>query len=218
MFKRSPNAKTPFARVAGLMAIAVAAQCLGATAVAEESFTESANKPGSELATREKPDETDMTLRSRATMAHLNRLRKPIHQIEIADPQSHLQKPENRAASVMEVAAPIQIASLGYGVPIPNRYTIGQAHRPLYFEQPNVERCGNGFGVFQNAVSGFTFLANTMALPYRMGKQPPHCEVPAGGDCRTCQSLPSGAGLLPLDHRGVAYEVLAIAAVALLLL
>jgi len=41
-------------------------------------------------------------------------------------------------------------------------------HRPLYFEQPNVERYGHSIGPLQSALSGAYFFANAAALPYWM--------------------------------------------------
>jgi hypothetical protein len=47
-------------------------------------------------------------------------------------------------------------------------------HRPLYFEETNLERYGYGVRpVFQPAVSGARFLATTAALPYLMTAQSP---------------------------------------------
>lgn len=163
-------------------------------------------------------DESESTLRGRATMAHLIQLRKPIRLIELADASNDQPKPEDRPAWLVDSVPAVVVTAIGYGVPIPNRYTICQSHQPLYFEQPNLERCGNGFGVWQNAVSGATFLTNTILLPYKIGKQRPDCEVLAGGDCKTCQSVPVGSEVLPVDGCGVANEVLAVAALSLLLL
>jgi hypothetical protein len=57
-------------------------------------------------------------------------------------------------------------------------------HRPLYFEEANLERYGYGVRpVFQPAVSGARFLATTAALPYLMTAQSPRdCVYTLGHD------------------------------------
>ncbi|MFM7070988.1 MAG: hypothetical protein ACKO38_04230 [Planctomycetota bacterium] len=57
-------------------------------------------------------------------------------------------------------------------------------HRPLYFEEANLERYGYGVRpVFQPAVSGARFLATTAALPYLMTAQSPRdCVYTLGRD------------------------------------
>lgn len=65
------------------------------------------------------------------------------------------------------------------------------AHRPLYFEQVNLERFGYGpryLRVVQPALSGAHFFATIPALPYLMTVQPPcQCVFPLGhyrpGNC-----------------------------------
>jgi hypothetical protein len=51
-------------------------------------------------------------------------------------------------------------------------------HKPLYFEQPNVERYGHRarFGL-QPAISGAHFLGSTLILPAKMALRPPHFEA-----------------------------------------
>ena len=47
-------------------------------------------------------------------------------------------------------------------------------HRPLYFNEPYVERDGHSFGLLQPAVSGAHFFARIPALPYMVAAFPPH--------------------------------------------
>lgn len=78
------------------------------------------------------------------------------------------------------------------------------AHNPLYFEEPNVERCGNNYGAVQPFVSGLHFFSNVALLPYKTGvRNPRDCEYGLGqcrpGDCNPAyrQSLErSGKGLI----------------------
>lgn len=53
----------------------------------------------------------------------------------------------------------------------------GLCHRPLYFEEPNVERYGYQLGCVQSVVSGAHFFATVPFLPYKMVLSHPH-------DCR----------------------------------
>ncbi len=53
----------------------------------------------------------------------------------------------------------------------------GLCHRPLYFEEPNVERYGYQLGCVQSVVSGAHFFATVPFLPYKMVLSRPH-------DCR----------------------------------
>lgn len=47
-------------------------------------------------------------------------------------------------------------------------------HRPLYFDEPYVERDGHSFGLLQPAISGAHFFARIPALPYMLTAYPPH--------------------------------------------
>ena len=139
---------------------------------------------GSDVA-EEKPSEEE--LRQATVRLHLQQLRKPIQHVELKRDNDH-KRPENQAAGFIAESSPEVVTALGFHLPTPDRYTIAQYHRPLYFEQPNLERCGNGYGILQNGVSGLTFVGNTLALPFRAYHQPPDCLVHAGDDCMTCQT------------------------------
>lgn len=77
-------------------------------------------------------------------------------------------------------------------------------HKPLYFEQPGVERYGHTFGPFlQPVVSSGHFFASVIMFPYKMGLEPPwECVYPLGhyrpGDC-----APYTIGPVPISARGV---------------
>jgi hypothetical protein len=156
--------------------------------------------------------------RKRSTEAQLRRLKKPLQEIRIMTAELGGPLPENIAAKYSPKQPQIFITASGASPPRPNRYTIGFRHRPLYYEQRNLERCGRSCGYFQNAISGIQFLANTMVLPYHMGQEPACCPIPAGGDCMTCQSYPRDLDLLPLSCHGSVAEVAGIAGFSFLLL
>jgi hypothetical protein len=76
-------------------------------------------------------------------------------------------------------------------------------HKPLYFEQPGVERYGHTFGPFLQPIIGTGhFFASTIMLPYKMGLEPPwECIYPLGyyrpGSC-----APYTVGPVPISLRG----------------
>ena len=79
----------------------------------------------------------------------------------------------------------------------------GVCHKPLYFEEPQLERYGHSLGpIKQPLVSGAHFFLNVAALPYNMGIHPPHeCQYPLGyyrpGSCAPWLVPP-----IPLSIRG----------------
>ena len=79
----------------------------------------------------------------------------------------------------------------------------GVCHKPLYFEEVQLERYGHAAGpIDQPFVSGAHFFLNIAALPYQMGIHPPHeCQYPLGyyrpGNCAPWLLPP-----VPLSIRG----------------
>lgn len=84
-------------------------------------------------------------------------------------------------------------------------------HKPLYFEEVQLERYGHTAGPFlQPAISGAHFFLNIAALPYKMGINPPNeCRYALGyyrpGDCAPWLLPP-----VPLSIRGGLMEAGAI--------
>tara|TARA_R110002049_G_scaffold27321_2_gene94281 strand:- start:504900 stop:505823 length:924 start_codon:yes stop_codon:yes gene_type:complete len=175
----------------------------------------------------ERSQQADQLQRREVTLSHLMKLRKPISEIRISM-QSQVDtehRPQDRAAEVLAVDAPqLVTASGGHWQPY-DRYVVPLCHRPLYFQQPDLERCGRTYrcgdhdaGCWQNTVSGFTFLVNTMVLPYRLATERPDCPVPNQGDCRTCQSTGNDCDPLQPGACGWISEAAAIAGFTFLLL
>jgi hypothetical protein len=79
-------------------------------------------------------------------------------------------------------------------------------HNPLYFEDPDLERCGVSQGCLTPAVSAVRFAADAAFLPWRMAVDPPYSEVRSLGDCRTGSEFPAAARGLPISLRGMAAE------------
>jgi hypothetical protein len=89
-------------------------------------------------------------------------------------------------------------ASRAFGWTAPNFY-----HKPLYFEEINLERYGQHRPIFQSAISAAHFFGTIPILPYKMGACPPNdCEFTYGmyrpGDCN-----PNNRHRLPLSLQGL---------------
>ena len=83
----------------------------------------------------------------------------------------------------------------------------GHCHKPLYFEQVQLERYGHDAGpVMQPLISTAHFFANIAVMPYKMGIHPPHeCQYSLGyfrpGNCAPYMLQP-----IPLSLRGAAVQ------------
>lgn len=93
-----------------------------------------------------------------------------------------------------------------YPHPTP-RYPI--TYNPLYFEDPNLERCGNACGVFTDAVSIVHFGGRIPLLPYLMATNCPDSKVRALPDCPACREYDCEAyipqpTILPVTVQGLA--------------
>jgi hypothetical protein len=70
-----------------------------------------------------------------------------------------------------------------------NRDPLPFYHDPLYFEEPNLERCGKNHGVFQPLVSAGHFYGRIPLLPVMLVTQRPCEKVYSLKDCRSCQEF-----------------------------
>jgi hypothetical protein len=76
-------------------------------------------------------------------------------------------------------------------------------HKPLYFQQPKLERYGHTFGpVLTPIISVGHFFVMVPCLPYNMGMEPPWECVYALGWYRPGSCAPYTLGPLPLSARG----------------
>ncbi len=73
-----------------------------------------------------------------------------------------------------------------------------------------MERCGEGYGVFTDAVSAARFFGRVPLVPYMMGAQPPGDCVRALPDCPTCQRFGSDAYVPDPSMKAVAAEEFAV--------
>jgi hypothetical protein len=84
-------------------------------------------------------------------------------------------------------------------------------HRPLYFEDENLERHGHSFGLAQPAVSAAHFVGRGLAWPYLAGAFPPHECIYTLGRERPGSYAPYRIYRPPVSVRGAVYEGAAIA-------
>ncbi len=68
----------------------------------------------------------------------------------------------------------------------PSRDVFPFQHQPLYFEDPNMERCGSSNGYLTEFTSIAHFAIRIPLLPYLMASNSPHDTVRALPDCPTC--------------------------------
>ncbi len=93
----------------------------------------------------------------------------------------------------------------------------GLCHKPLYFEEVQLERYGHEIGpVLQPLVSTAHFFGNIAVLPYKMGIHPPNeCQYALGyyrpGDCAPYMLPP-----VPISLRGAAVQAGAVVGAAAL--
>ncbi|MCA9065434.1 MAG: hypothetical protein KDA96_20340 [Planctomycetaceae bacterium] len=126
-----------------------------------------------------------------------------------ASPFDSLEKKQlsSDASEYVDTTAPrAYFTRLTYGVVRPNRSPYAFRHNPLYFEDPNLERCGRSSGCLTTLVSAGHFTFNTLILPYRVAAQPPYTCVNSPGDCPTCFEYGSDAYLPGWSWKGAIAE------------
>ncbi|MEM9186769.1 MAG: hypothetical protein AAGB00_09770 [Planctomycetota bacterium] len=91
-------------------------------------------------------------------------------------------------------------------------------HKPLYFEQPNLERYGSGCGnnLLSSAASAGHFLGSTLSLPYQIGAQPPRECVYTLGVYRPGNCNPHFVHLSRPSAKGLALQGAAVTGLVLL--
>ena len=91
-------------------------------------------------------------------------------------------------------------------------------HKPLYFEQPRLERYGHALPpVIQPLVSAAHFFISVPLLPYKMGIEPPNECIYALGYYRPSSCAPMQIPGVPLSLRGAIYEAAVITGFAVVL-
>ncbi len=116
--------------------------------------------------------------------------------------------PENIAAKIFS-QEPIEDYAYGYHHDWYPMVAAWEApafyHRPLYFEEVNLERYGHKHRHLQPVYSAAHFFANTLALPYKMGVNPPCERIYTLGHYRPGDCNPHDRHGLPFSWRGIIY-------------
>lgn len=150
-----------------------------------------------------------------------------VTEVRVEVEKSEAKIPENIAGEMLGKYEPVYVMNEGW-TEYTDRSIYWISHRPLYFEDPNLERCGlNRNGIFEPIVSAALFYSNAALLPMHMGVQSPCCTVRSKGDCPACHKYGEECYLVSRDLkkllmtkeglRGVAYEALAITGLVFLI-
>ncbi|MEZ6127972.1 MAG: hypothetical protein R3C59_04775 [Planctomycetaceae bacterium] len=91
------------------------------------------------------------------------------------------------------------------------------SHRPLYFQDDNLERYGHHHGIFEPAISAAKFFGRVPLIPYMVGATPcDECQYALGyyrpGDCVPLHQTHPKQSVL-----GVAYQVAAVTGAVLVI-
>ena len=128
-----------------------------------------------------------------------------------ADESTELRRPENSACVYMENATPVYyFPPTRFGVCRPSRNTHTLHHNPLYYEDPNLERCGQGHGCLTTAVSAVHFGTAIAFTPYLTAATCPNTCVCALPDCPTCHSFGHDAYCPGWSWKGAAAQAAAV--------
>ena len=151
-----------------------------------------ANDESEETADEEDDESVDEPARPETMKsAAWNRLNRPLSEIQLKSSSAvvsgaadNAEAPPNAAADLINADVSGWITASDSAIPIHERRTTPFSHRPLYFEDPDLERCGNGLGCLQNPVSALRFMGDALLLPYQMNRMHPGCPVAATENCR----------------------------------
>ena len=144
----------------------------------------------------------------------------PIHSIEIrkavkvpplGDMENpKLREPADQALAVLRKRPPYKFWPVYRDPWTASRDSFAFHHNPLWFEDPNLERCGRGFRNFSSMASVVHFSGNIAILPYRMTAEPAYSCVRTLPDCTVCQRYGCDAYLPPWSWRAAAVQAAAI--------
>ena len=146
----------------------------------------------------------------------LAELKHPICSIEIRkaveipplaameDPK--LREPKDQALTMLRKRPPFKFWPVYCDPWVANRDSYAFHHNPLWFEDPNLERCGRGLGILSSGSSALQFCANIPILPYRMTAEPYGSCVRTLPDCTVCQKFGHNAYLPRWSWRAAAVQ------------
>ena len=143
--------------------------------------------------------------------------RRPLTAIRLADSIVQLDE-SGQPLAKPEDSIPQQTSSVPaehHYVPAPwhrshaSRNTYPIRYQPLYFEDPNMERCGETGGCLTEVKSIAHFAGRIPLLPYMMASDSPHKCVRALPDCPTCQQFGPDAYLPKPTVKAIAVQAAA---------
>jgi hypothetical protein len=147
-------------------------------------------------ADQEPADNEPADVSERAARRSLSEIRLGDSLTQLSDSGEHLPTPESLHEGA-RISAPVE----HHFVPAPwvgshaSRNTFQIRYQPLYFEDPNMERCGDSHGLFTEATSIAHFAGRIPLLTYMMASNSPHECVNALPDCPTCSQFGTDAYL-----------------------
>ncbi len=174
------------------------------------------NAPGvSDENSSDAPGENGNTAEESSTLVASRR--RPLTAIRLADSIVQLDE-SGQPLAKPEDSNPQQTSSVPaehHYVPAPwhrshaSRNTYPIRYQPLYFEDPNMERCGETGGCLTEVKSIAHFAGRIPLLPYMMASDSPHKCVRALPDCPTCQQFGPNAYLPKPTVKAIAVQAAA---------
>ena len=121
----------------------------------------------------------------------------------------NLVQPQDQAQQFLSHRTAVNFGATEWTPWQPDRDSYPFHHFPLYFEDPNLERCGRGFGCFTTVVSVAHFYGTIPVLPYCMTAEPPRQCVQTLPDCPACQRFGCDAYLPPWSWKAAVVQAAA---------
>lgn len=125
------------------------------------------------------------------------------------DDSKNLVEPTDTALAMLRLRKSFNVFAISQAPWQANRDSYPFYHKPLWFEDPNLERCGRGWGPFTTTVSAIRASANIPILPYRFTAEKPWCCVRTLPDCTTCEKFGYEAYLPPWSLSAAAVQAAA---------
>ena len=108
-----------------------------------------------------------------------------------------IREPNDVALAILKNRKPFNVVGISRDPWQASRDSYPFYHKPLWFEDPNLERCGRGCGPFTSTVSAIRASANIPILPYRFTAEKPWSCVRTLPDCSVCEKFGVRAYLPP---------------------
>lgn len=125
------------------------------------------------------------------------------------DDSGDFNKPTDIGLAMLSLRKPFNVFAIARDPWQANRDSHPFYHNPLWFEDPNLERCGRGWGPLTTTVSAMHFAANVPILPYRFTAEKPWTCVRSLPDCTSCEKFGYEAYLPPWSLSAAAVQAAA---------